>query len=104
VEAVEPLLGDLEYVMLLAVNPGWSGQAFIASTADRIGRARELVASSGRDVLLGVDGGVTRANIASIAALGVDVIVTGSAVFDGKAPEDNARTMLGLVRETDNRA
>lgn len=92
--AVEPLLGDLEYVLLLAVNPGWSGQAFIPGTEDRLAAVRERIERSGRHVLLGVDGGITKANIGRVAALGVDVIVTGSAVFDGRAPEVNAREML----------
>lgn len=98
VETIEPLLGDLEYVMLLAVNPGWSGQSFIASTERRVERARELIAASGRDILLGVDGGITKANVGRVAALGVDIIVTGSAVFDGRTPESNAREMLALAR------
>lgn len=96
-EALEPLLGDLEYVLLLAVNPGWSGQSFIAATEGRLERAREMIAASGRDILLGVDGGITKAIVGHVASLGVDVIVTGSAVFDGRAAEANAREMLALA-------
>jgi ribulose-phosphate 3-epimerase len=51
-------------------------------------------AIAGAEILLGVDGGVTLENIAEIGAAGADIIVTGSAVFDGKAPEENARFML----------
>ena len=98
IEAIEPLLDDLEYVLLLAVNPGWAGQSFIASTEGRIVQARDLISTTGREILLGVDGGVTKANVSHIASLGVDIIVTGSAVFDGKAPESNAREMLALAR------
>jgi ribulose-phosphate 3-epimerase len=98
VAAVEPLLGDCELVVLLAVNPGWGGQAFHPATPTRVARARELIAAAGRDVLVCVDGGVTRSNIGEVAAIGADLIVTGSAVFDGKAPADNARFMLGAVR------
>jgi ribulose-phosphate 3-epimerase len=98
-QVLEPLLGDLELILLLAVNPGWGGQKFIASTFDRIARAQQLIASSGREILLAVDGGITRANIAEVARTGVDIIVTGSAVFDGKAAEENARFMLEAVRE-----
>ena len=84
--------------MLLAVNPGWGGQSFIPTTAGRVARARELAARSGRDILIAVDGGVTRANVAEVAAAGADLVVTGSAVFDGKAAESNARFMLEAVR------
>ena len=60
-KSVEPLIDDLELVLLLAINPGWSGQKFIPGTARRVAAARELIA--GREVVLGVDGGVTKANI-----------------------------------------
>jgi ribulose-phosphate 3-epimerase len=98
IEVVGPLLDQLEYLFLLAVNPGWGGQRFIPSTADRLMAAHRLIQASGKDVLLGVDGGITRENIARVAAMGPDVIVTGSAVFDGKAPAENARFMLDQVK------
>jgi ribulose-phosphate 3-epimerase len=98
VEAVDPLLGDCELVLLLAVNPGWGGQKFIPSTADRAKRVRERIAAAGRDVLLCIDGGVKRDNAAEIAALGADLVVTGSAVFDGKDAAGNARFLLDAVR------
>ncbi len=104
VEALQPLLEEAEMVVLLAVNPGWSGQSFIPSTYARIERARRLCQEHEKDILLGVDGGVTRANIADIAAAGADIIVTGSAVFDGKAPEENARFMLEAMRRPRNPA
>ena len=96
--AVEPLLGELELILVLAVNPGWGGQTFAPSTERRLADARALIAASGRDVLLGVDGGVRRENLQAIAAMGPDLIVTGSAVFDGKNVEANARFMLGTLR------
>jgi ribulose-phosphate 3-epimerase len=98
-EVLEPLLDELELILILAVNPGWGGQKFIPSTKRRVERAKHVIASSGREILLGVDGGITRDNIAEVAALGVDLIVTGSAVFDGKAAEANARFMLEAVNK-----
>jgi ribulose-phosphate 3-epimerase len=95
-QTVEPLLDLLDYVLLLAVDPGWSGQHFAESTAGRIRELRELTA--GREVLVGVDGGITKDNVAAVAAMGPDVIVTGSAVFDGKAPLDNVRFMMEEAR------
>lgn len=96
-EAIEPLLPEMEMLLLLAVNPGWGGQKFIPATFDRVARAKAMIAASGRQVVLGVDGGVTRQNVAAIAAAGAGLIVTGSAVFDGKAAADNAAFMLGAV-------
>ncbi len=98
VEALEPLLDELELVLLLAVNPGWGGQKFIPSTKARLSRVRKMIRESGRNILLGVDGGITRGNIAEVVEEGPDLIVTGSAVFDGKAAESNARFMLEAVR------
>ena len=95
---VEPLLDELELVLLLAVNPGWSGQRFAESTAQRIRDLRMLI--GGRDVLVGVDGGITRENVATVAAMGPDLIVTGSAVFDGKAPLENAGFMIEDARRS----
>ncbi len=97
-EVLEPLLDELEFILILAVNPGWGGQKFIPSTRGRVEKARQMIAASGREILLGVDGGITRDNIADVAALGVDLIVTGSAVFDGKAAEANAKFMLEAAK------
>jgi ribulose-phosphate 3-epimerase len=97
---VEPLLDELELLLVLAVNPGWSGQRFIPATEQKLHDARELI--GGREIALAVDGGITKENVEHVASLGVDVIVTGSAVFDGVAPADNARHMLDVARGAGN--
>jgi len=99
VEALEPLLDAVDYVLVLAINPGWSGQRFLAATARRLETCRRLIADSGRQIVLGVDGGVTFDNVAAVAALGPDVIVSGSAIFDGGDPALNARRMMATMRE-----
>jgi ribulose-phosphate 3-epimerase len=96
VETIEPLLDEVDLVVLLAVNPGWGGQRFIPSTIHRIAQVRKIAAS--RDILIGIDGGITLQNVAEVARAGADLIVTGSAVFDGKAAAENARAMLQAVR------
>jgi ribulose-phosphate 3-epimerase len=99
VGAIEPLLDEVDYVLVLAINPGWGGQGFLPSTGRRIEEARRLIEASGHPIALGVDGGVTRDNIAAVAALGADVIVSGSAIFDGSAAvAANAAAMLATVR------
>jgi ribulose-phosphate 3-epimerase len=98
VEAVEPLLGDLEYVLLVAINPGWGGQSFLPSTEGRLERVRRLIEASGRRILLGVDGGVTQANVGRVAGLGADIVVSGSAIFDGTDVAANAAFMLDAIR------
>jgi ribulose-phosphate 3-epimerase len=98
-EVITPLFDELEMVFLLAVNPGWSGQKFIPSTQGRLSRLRQMINDTKKDILIGVDGGVTRDNITDIAQMDVDIIVTGSAVFDGKAPLENARFMINAVND-----
>jgi ribulose-phosphate 3-epimerase len=98
-EVLVPLLDEVELVLVLSVNPGWSGQAFISSTMQRIARVKRMIAESQRDILLGVDGGVTRTNLEEIAKTGVDIIVTGSAIFDGKTPEQNLKSMLAALSQ-----
>jgi ribulose-phosphate 3-epimerase len=93
-DAIDPLWDEVDYILLVAINPGWGGQSFTPAMESRIRQVRERIQASGRDILLGVDGAVTKANIAAVAALGPDIIVTGSAIFDGKTPEENARFML----------
>ena len=94
---LEPLMDDLEMILVLAVNPGWGGQGFHQKTADRLAQAREMIAGSGRDIVLCVDGGITAKNVAEVTRMGPDLIVTGSAVFDGKAPAANAAKMLAEI-------
>jgi ribulose-phosphate 3-epimerase len=95
VVALESLIDDLELVLLLAVNPGWGGQSHIETTPRRLEQVRDLAGS--RPVAVGVDGGVTRANIGRIAALGPDLIVAGSAVFSGNGPAAAVRELLDEI-------
>jgi ribulose-phosphate 3-epimerase len=89
VQAVEPVLGLADLVLVLAVDPGWPGQLPAASTHRRVDAVRELAARYRADVLVGVDGGVTLGNAAQIAGWGPDVIVSGSAIFDRHSPARN---------------
>jgi ribulose-phosphate 3-epimerase len=94
--AVEPVLGLADLVLVLAVSPGWSGQAPAARTRQRVSDVRQLAERAGADVLVGVDGGVTIGNAAEVASWGIDVIVSGSAIFDRVDP---ARNLDLLTRE-----
>ena len=91
---LKPLIDEVELIMLLGINPGWGGQSFIPSTFARIEKVKGMIAEAEKDILVCVDGGVTRDNITELATAGVDIVVTGSAVFDGKNPVENAQFML----------
>jgi len=103
-EVLSPLIDELEMVFLLAVNPGWSGQKFIPSTKDRLSRLRQMISDTKKDILVGVDGGITHDNITDVAQMGADIIVTGSAVFNGKAPLENTRFMINAVNDAAKKA
>ena len=95
---LKPLLDEVELIMLVGINPGWGGQTFIPSTFSKIEEVQGMIAEVERDILLCVDGGIKKENIADFAATGVDIVVTGSAVFDGKNPVENADFMLSSLR------
>ncbi|NQT21024.1 MAG: ribulose-phosphate 3-epimerase [Planctomycetes bacterium] len=94
IETVRPLLDEVNFVMLLAVNPGWGGQKFAASTEARLDALGKMISDAQHDILIGVDGGIKKENIGAVAAMGAQIIVTGSAVFDGKDPAGNAAFMM----------
>jgi len=98
-DVITPLIDELEMVFLLAVNPGWGGQKLIPSTEGRLSRIRTMLGNTRKDILVGIDGGITRDNIADVARMDVDIIVTGSAVFDGKTPLENAKFMISAVND-----
>ncbi len=95
---LKPLIDEVELIMLLGINPGWGGQSFIPSTFARIEKVKGMIAEAEKDILVCVDGGVTRDNITELASAGVDIVVTGSAVFDGKNPVENAEFMVDALR------
>lgn len=82
VEVLDYVLDELDMVLLMSVNPGFGGQAFIPSTLDKLRRVRERIDRSGRAIRLEIDGGVKADNIAEIAAAGADTFVAGSAIFN----------------------
>ena len=94
---VDPLLDETDMVFMLAVNPGWGGQSFIPAATRRVAALLEIIRQRKIDIIVGIDGGITRKNIDEVARLGADIIVTGSAVFDGKAPGQNAAFMLNAI-------
>ena len=79
VSMLEPVLDELDLVLVMSVDPGFGGQQFIEASLDKIRRARALLA--GRDIRLEVDGGINASTAAKAVAAGADVLVAGSAIF-----------------------
>lgn len=82
-EPVRYVLDKIDVLLLMSVNPGFGGQKFIPAVLDKVRAAREMIDASGLDIRLEIDGGVSAANIAEIAAAGADTFVAGSAIFNG---------------------
>ena len=80
-EQVKYVLDKVDMILLMSVNPGFGGQKFIPSTLDKLHEARALIDSSGFDIRLEIDGGVTVNNIREIAEAGADTFVAGSAIY-----------------------
>ena len=92
---VEPVLGDLDLVLVMSVNPGFGGQAFIESQLARIAALRKAIDALGRKIDLEVDGGVNPETAKRCVAAGADVLVAGTAVFAG-GPDRYATNIKAL--------
>ena len=98
---LQHVLDDVDLVLIMSVNPGFGGQAFIPSSLDKLRAVRQLIDDSGRDIRLEIDGGVKTGNIGDIAAAGADTFVAGSAIFGS---EDYAATIATMKAEIAKRA
>jgi ribulose-phosphate 3-epimerase len=98
VEALTDLVGAFDFALLMSVNPGFGGQAFIPRTLDKIRRLDALRRSAGEPFTIQVDGGVGPDNAAALVAAGADVLVAGNAVFGSADP---VAAIRGLVAEMD---
>ncbi|KEY91051.1 ribulose-phosphate 3-epimerase [Candidatus Photodesmus blepharus] len=76
------IMDKVDFILLMSVNPGFSGQTFIPHTLDKLQVVRKLINESGRKIRLGIDGGVKVENIRNIAEAGADMFIAGSAIFD----------------------
>jgi len=93
---LEHLIGEIDMILIMSVNPGFGGQSFIKSSLDKISASREIISESGRDIRLEVDGGVKIDNIAEIASAGADTFVAGSAIFGS---ENYQKTISSMKEE-----
>jgi ribulose-phosphate 3-epimerase len=96
VSVLEDIIGDVEMVLLMSVNPGFGGQKFIENTIDKVKRLRKMIDEKGCKTLIEVDGGVQGETAPRLVAAGVDVLVSGSYVFGAKDPEAVIRGLRSL--------
>jgi len=97
VDILDWVLDQVDLVLLMSVNPGFGGQAFIPSALEKLRVVRQKIDASGRDIHLEIDGGVKVDNIAEIAAAGADAFVAGSAIFNAPDYSDVIARMRAAV-------
>ena len=98
VAVLDEILPKLDFVMLMSVNPGFAGQAFLPYVVDKARRLKRSIDERGLAVTIGMDGGVDLTNVHELASAGVDLYVAGSALF---GTEDPAKTMIEMRRQAE---
>ena len=100
INMIEPVIDMVDMVLIMSVNPGFGGQKFIPNTLEKIKAVKELAVNNNREeLLIEVDGGVTKDNVVAIIKAGANVLVAGSSVFDGKNEEYNVREFIKIFKE-----
>jgi len=96
VSVLEDIIGDVDMVLLMSVNPGFGGQTFIENTIKKVGQLRQLIGRSGSHALIEIDGGVQQETAPRLVAAGADVLVSGSYIFKSAHPEETIRQLRSL--------
>ena len=99
IQAIQWVLEDIDFVLIMSVNPGFGGQQFISNSLEKIRELKKFIQSSGLPVLIQVDGGVNKGTINDISLAGADVFVAGSAVFGSDNYKETIRTFRSLIDE-----
>ncbi len=100
VSVLEDIIGDVELVLLMSVNPGFGGQKFIENTIQKVQRLRQLIQQSGSHALIEVDGGVQADTAPRLVQAGTDALVSGSYIFKASDPVAVIRSLKELDTET----
>jgi ribulose-phosphate 3-epimerase len=91
--ALEEIAGDVDYVLVMSVNPGFGGQTFIPRSESKVRELRELLDRAGSAAPIEIDGGIDRHNVARVVAAGARMIVAGAAIFHTPDPERATREL-----------
>jgi ribulose-phosphate 3-epimerase len=97
IDVLLPLLGKLDQILVMTVEPGFGGQQILTQCLDKVSHLRHIVDDEGYAINIEVDGGITKENVASVIKAGANVIVAGSAVFNGD-PYQNTRDFMSILR------
>jgi ribulose-phosphate 3-epimerase len=90
-------MADVDYVLLMSVNPGFGGQKFIPSSLDKLRRLRDSIRLRGARARIEIDGGIGPDNVADVVGAGAEILVAGSAIFGAPDPAEAVRAMLSAA-------
>jgi ribulose-phosphate 3-epimerase len=93
VSALEEIARDVDFVLVMSVNPGFGGQSFIRSSTEKVRRVRSLLTSVGSSAPIEIDGGIDNGNVAEVVAAGATIVVAGNAIFGEADPENATRAL-----------
>ncbi|UKK49850.1 ribulose-phosphate 3-epimerase [Prevotella sp. E13-17] len=96
VSVLEDVIGDVDMVLLMSVNPGFGGQKFIENTIKKVKQLRQLIDKSGSNALIEIDGGVQKETAPRLVEAGADVLVSGSYIFKASNPESVIKELKAL--------
>ena len=93
VEELEPYIDEIDLILIMSVEPGFGGQGYLPESTDRIKKVKQMIDNSGRAINLEVDGGIRHDNVSKVLDAGINVVVTGSAVFNGDIKANTEKFM-----------
>lgn len=96
VEMIQDIIGEIDLLLIMSINPGFGGQKFLPLTYNKIRQAKELITKAGTSTLIEIDGGVTLDNAASILEAGADVLVAGNTVFSSPNPTETIAQLKAI--------
>lgn len=97
--AIEWVIEELDFVLVMSVNPGFGGQSFIENSLDKVRETKRMITEKGLDILIQIDGGVNKKTIRTIAEAGVDSFVAGSAIFGSESYEETISVFKKEISE-----
>ncbi|HEY8460843.1 MAG TPA: ribulose-phosphate 3-epimerase [Blastocatellia bacterium] len=95
---IEEVVAEVDYVLLMSVNPGFGGQKFIPASLDKLRRLRDLIRMKSSQARIEIDGGIGPDNAAKVVAAGAEILVAGSAVFGAENPAEALKELLRAAR------
>jgi ribulose-phosphate 3-epimerase len=93
VSSLDEIAREVDFVLVMSVNPGFGGQSFIPQSVEKVRRVRELLESVGSSAIIEIDGGIDRGNVSEVVAAGATILVAGNAIFSDPDPEAATRAL-----------